>query len=107
MCRDDALDGSGLEGAIGGGVTERCVEIGGVETLAQEQDLARLMPPNSGRSSAHEVEESLRALAHLLEGDAELVEIERAPSRRARVDAGRVDLLAGAPGAQLVPGDVV
>lgn len=70
-------------------MAERSVQVARREALAQQQDLPRLMTPDAHGSGAHVTEEARRALAHLLEGDAELVEVERAPSLRGRMDSGR------------------
>lgn len=105
MRGDDALDSARLGGAVGGGMTERGVEIARVEAFAEQEDLSRLVSPHARRSRAHHAEEVRGTVAHLLEGDAELVEVERALSLRRRVDTGRIDLLAGALRRELVARD--
>lgn len=89
---EDARDSVGVEGAKAGGVAESGVEVGRRVALAEEQDLARLMSPDAHRSPAHELEEGGGVLSHLLEGDAELVEIDRALASRGRVQSGGVEL---------------
>ena len=45
---EDALDGAMVEGAEGGGMSERGVDVGGAKALAQEQDLPCLRAPDAG-----------------------------------------------------------
>ena len=77
---EDALDGGVLERAERRGVTERAVEFVGGVALAQEQDLVGLGGSDAWRPQAHETEELGRALTHVGERDAELIEIDRAHS---------------------------
>jgi hypothetical protein len=69
-----------LEGSERRGVSESTVDIGRVVALAQQQDLTTLMTPDPRRAEAHQTKEVGRALAHSLEGDVELVEIDGAIS---------------------------
>ena len=102
---EDALDGLMVEGAVERGVLERGGEVVGGEALAKQEDLACLVPPDPRRSSAHEAEEARGVLAHLLEGEAELVEIHRALAPRSRMKASRVEPEPLAAGRELVARD--
>jgi hypothetical protein len=102
---EDSLNGAVVEGAEGRGVGEGGIDIGGGIALAQKQDLARLMGPDTSRAGAHQAKEGGGALAHLLEGAAQLVELERALALRKRVQAGRVEPQALAARRELVAGD--
>ena len=102
---EDALDGVVLEGAEGGRVTECGVEVVGGEALAEQEDLARLVSPDPRRPGAHEAEEAGGVLAHLLEGDAQLIEIDGALPPGARVKPGGVELEPSAAGRELMARD--
>src|SRR5271166_4642553 len=88
----DALDGEVLEGSERCGVSECTVEVGGVVALAQQQDLTSLMTPDPWRAEAHQTKKVGRALAHSLEGDVELIEIDGALSLGWPVESGGVEL---------------
>ena len=89
---EDAPDSVVPEGAEARGVGEGVVEIGGVVTLAEQEDLASLMSPHARRAGAHEMEERGGAFAHVLEGDAELVEVDKALPAGLRMEAMGVEL---------------
>jgi hypothetical protein len=86
-------------------MAERVIDLVGAVARAQEQDLARLRGPDPGRAEAHQAEELGRALAHVAERDAELIEIDRAPALRRRMEPGGIELLAGAARGELVTRD--
>jgi len=98
----DALDGVMLEGAEGGGVSERGVEIGGGVALAEQQDLASLVSPEAHRPGAQETKEVGRALAHLAIDGAELVLVDGAFALGERVQALGVEPEPLAPPCELV-----
>lgn len=52
----DALDGAVVQGSERGRVAERGVEVGGVEAIAEQQDLPRLVAPEPRCSPAHQPE---------------------------------------------------
>src|SRR4051794_33362436 len=81
-CSEDALDGGVIARAERDCITEREIDLVGSVALAQEQDLAGLRAPDSRWTEAHQAEEFGRALAHVSEGDVELVEVDRAASIR-------------------------
>ena len=86
-------------------MSERAVDVGGGVALAEQQDLTGLMAPDPRRAEAHRTKEGGRALAHSLEGDVELVEIDRALSLSGRVEAGGVELEALSAPRELVARD--
>src|ERR1700742_5233117 len=79
---EDALDGGVIARTERGGMTEREIDLVGGVALAQKQDLAGLRAPDPRWTEAHQAEEFGRALAHVVEGDVELVEIDRAATIR-------------------------
>lgn len=81
-CGEDAFDGGTFERTERSGVSECRIDLLGAVALAQEQDLPRLPRPNSRGTSADEAEEVSGALAHAVEGDAELIEIDGGLSLR-------------------------
>lgn len=87
----DALDGACVEGAKARGVAERGVDVGGREALSQEQDLTCLVSPVSRRSRAHQAKEARGMLAHVFEGDAKHVEVDRCLSLRSWVESGGIE----------------
>ncbi len=100
---EDAGDGLLLEGTEGVGMAERAVEVGGGEALAQEQDLARVVARLPRRMGPEQTGEKGRGhRAHLLESDAQLVEVDdsaaprlvRARRRHVRAGAARRELVA-------------
>jgi hypothetical protein len=80
--------------------------IGGV-ALTEQQNLTRLIPPGSRDTEAHQTKEGGGALAHSLEGDEELVEIDRALALSRRVESGGVELEAFAASRKLVARDAL
>jgi hypothetical protein len=88
---EDALDGVMVEGAEAGGVGEGGVEIGGGEALAEQEDLAGVMSPEPRRPRAHQAEESGGVIAEMVEGDAELIEVDGAGASGAGVKSGRIE----------------
>lgn len=82
---EDALDGRVIDDAEGCGVAEREHELVGGVALAKEQDLTGLSAPDSRWALAHQREELGRLLAHVGEGDAKLIKVDRAPALRRRV----------------------
>lgn len=89
---EDTLDGAMLEGAEGGGVAKCRVDIVGAKALPQEQDLTGLTAPNAGSAEAHQAEEGGGALAHALEGDLDLVQVDGAPAVGRRMELGGIEL---------------
>lgn len=83
--RKDALDGGALESTERSGVSECEIDLFGAVALAQEQDLPCLPRPRARRASTDEAEELGGALAHAVESDAELIEIDGALALRRRV----------------------
>jgi hypothetical protein len=104
-CRDDALDGGAFEGAEARGVREGGVEIERVEACTELKDAAGLMSPDARGTCAEEAEEARGAFAHALEGDGELIEVDRALAAWRRMEAARIELLAGALRGELVARD--
>src|SRR5262249_54969940 len=51
---EDTLYGAQLHGTKGSGVTECAIDVTGAIALAQEQDLASLMAPNTAGGSRHQ-----------------------------------------------------
>lgn len=102
---EDSLDGPMVESAEGGGMSERGVDIGGAETLAQEQDLACLCAPNARRAEAHQPKECGGARAHSLEGHLDLIEINGTLSLGQRMEPGGIELQALAAWDELVTRD--
>ncbi|XXT55491.1 hypothetical protein WMF28_23400 [Sorangium sp. So ce590] len=102
---EDAPQRVGIEGAKALRAPQRRVEIGGRISLAQEQDLPRLMRPDPRRTRAHEAEEACGVLTHLLEGGAEHLEVDGALAPRRRVQAGWIELEPLAAWSQLVTRD--
>ncbi len=94
-----------LEGAEARRVAEGSVEIVGGEALAQQDDLPGLVSPDPRRARAHEAEEAGSVLAHLVEGDAELVEIDGALPPGLRVEPLGIEPEPSAAGRELVAGD--
>jgi hypothetical protein len=94
-----------LERAEPRGVRERGVEILGGVAGAQQEDAARLVPPDARRPRAQQPEEGGTARAQTFERDGELIEIEGALAARRRVEAGGVELVPGAARGELVAGD--
>lgn len=82
---EDALDGGVFERAEACRVGERGVDVGGAESSAKQKDGSRLMPPDPGRSSAEEAKEGGGTVAHALERDGEVLEINRALATRSGV----------------------
>jgi len=80
--REDAFDGGVVARAERRGVAERAIDLVGSVARAQEQDLARLGAPDAWRPEAHQAKELGGVLAHVVERDVELVEVDGAPSLR-------------------------
>jgi hypothetical protein len=99
---EDALDGTMVEGTEGGCVSERGVDVDSAEALAQEQDLAGLRAPDARCSETHQPEEFRRALAHCLEGELDLIEIDRTLALRKRMEPGGIELQALTARSELV-----
>jgi hypothetical protein len=76
--REDARDGFVLESTKAERVGESAFEVGGVVTLAQEQDLPRMKAAEAGLSARERLKERGARLAHLLEGGGELREVGHA-----------------------------
>jgi hypothetical protein len=102
---EDALDGGVVARAERRGVAERAIDLVGGIALAQEQNLARLRAPDARRPEAHQAEELRGVLAHIVERDVELVEVDGTAPLRRGMESGRVELEAGAARAELVARD--
>lgn len=101
----DPLDGGVAKRAVGGCVREGFVELIGSVALAEEQDLSDLCAPHPCAAEADEAEELGGALAHRLEGEPDLLEVDGAPSLGRRMEPSGVDLEAGSARAELVARD--
>jgi hypothetical protein len=102
---EDALDGGVVPRTERRGVAERAIDLVGGIALAQEQDLARLRAPDARWAEAHQTEELGGVLAHVVEREVELVEVDGTASLWRGVESGRVELEAGAARAELVARD--
>lgn len=102
---EDSLDGAVLERTEAGGVSERAIEVSGVEPPAQEEDLSGVMAPGACRPGAQEPEESCGAVAEAGERCGELVEIDWALPPGGLVEAGGVSFRTGAARRELVARD--
>ena len=102
---EDALDGGMVARAERRGVAERAFDLVGGVALAQEQDLARLRAPDPRWPEAHQAKELGGVLAHVVERDVELVEVDGTASLRRRVEPGGVELEAGTARTELVARD--
>lgn len=104
---EDPLDGAVLERTEARGVSERTIEVSGVEPLAQEEDLSGVMAPGACRPGAQEPEESCGAIAEAGKHCGELVEIDRALPPGGLVEASRISFRTGAARRELVARDAV
>lgn len=84
---------------------ERGVDVSGAKAGAKKQDAACLMPPDARRAGAEKAEEGGGALAHALERDGELCEIDGALASGRGVKACRIELEPGAFRGELVMSD--
>src|SRR5690606_11225550 len=73
---EDAQDSLVIESSEASGVRESGVDVLGGEALAQQQDASCDAAPVARRSGTEQAEELRRILTHLLEGRAELVEVD-------------------------------
>ena len=100
---EDALDGRRVERPEAGGVREGVVDIAAVVACAEQENLAGVVRPDARRvRCGKHRQECGGAVAHLLEGGAELVDVDGGLASGARMQAERVDLLAAATRAKLV-----
>ena len=88
-------------------MSERAVESFGGVSLSEQQDLSRLRPPDARGALAHQAKELGGALAHALESETELVQVDRALSLRLRVEAGGIQLEPRAARSELVTRDAL
>ncbi|HRC56427.1 MAG TPA: hypothetical protein PKU97_10915 [Kofleriaceae bacterium] len=102
---EDALDRGVAERAKRSCMGERAVDLVGAVARAQEQDLPGLRAPAAGRACAHQPEKLGGAVAHVGEGDLELIEVDRRMPLRRRVQARRVELEPRTARGELVAGD--
>jgi hypothetical protein len=103
--REDALDGGMLERAERGRMPEGALELLGGVPLAKQQDSSCLPGPRPRSTATDESEELGGALAHAVEGDAKLIEIDGTLSLGWGVQPGRIGLCASAARRELMTGD--
>lgn len=102
---ENALDGVMLEGAEPRGMRERGVEILGGVAGAQHEDAARLVAPDARWTRAQQPEEAGTTRTQTFEGDAELIEIDRALAAWGRMESCGVELEPPAARGELVASD--
>lgn len=84
---------------------ERGVEVGGVVALTEHENLSKLVNPLANWAGAREQEKVVGTLPHLVEGHAELIEIDRTVAARRWVVTMGVELVAAAAWSKLVSSD--
>jgi hypothetical protein len=99
---EDSLDVFVAQRCEADGMTESGVDILGGVALAQEQDAASATAPLPGRPRAQTSEELSGVVAHLLEGSAQLVEIDGGTTCGATMEALRVEFEALPPRGEML-----
>lgn len=98
----DSQDGLVAERSEAEGVPERRVDILGGVTLAQEQDAPGAVAPLARGCGAEPPKELCGVLAHLLEGRANLIEVDGRASAITSMETLRIDLQATSSWSELV-----
>lgn len=104
---EDPLDVLVAKRCEADGMTESGVDILSGVALAQEQDAPSATAPLPGRPRAQTSKELTGVVAHLLEGSAQLVEIDGGTTCSATMEALRVEFVALPPRGELVAGDAL
>jgi hypothetical protein len=81
------------------------VEVSGVVALPEQENLPELARPLAHRTDACEQKEITTTLPHVLEGNAQLIDIDGTLAPWGRVIAVGIEFVAGAAGSELVSSD--